>query len=159
MTCRDTAKTTPPRPQKGLCPAMMPAPSSSPTTQPPQQPSLYDFFSPIPTNDSSPTPLSSSNRTPFQEATRHNVPLPLHNPQRISAKRRRTCKLAPSSSPPDSAPADKGRSSPLTNHVSKPLIVIPVRPRATIPRSIIDRSLSGSRGSLSSCAISISLSL
>ena len=146
---------------RGLIPAAMPTPSSSPAMPSSQQSSLYDFFSPISTTGSSSTPLSESTRTPLGTSTRHNVALPA-NGQRSSLKRRRTSKCVPSASPPDPPLAKKGRSSPPAGHVSKPSLSHPARrrePRATIPRSVLDRSLAGSRGSLSSCAISVSSSL
>ena len=130
----------------------MPLPSSSPA-MPSQQPSLYDFYSPIPTSDSSPTPPSSS-RTPLQESTRQNVSPPGHG-HPLSLKRRLSNKLAPSSSPPESPLAKKAKALVPANHVSKS----PVSPtrrcetRPTIAQSLVSRSLNGSRGSLLSCTL------
>jgi hypothetical protein len=128
-------------------------PSSSPA-MPSQQPSLYDFYSPIPTSDPSPTPPSSA-RAPLQESTRQNI-LPSGQGHRISLKRRLSSKLAPSSSPPESPLAKKTKPLVPTNPVSLAPVVSPVRrceARPTIAQSLVRRSLNGSRTSLLSRTI------
>jgi hypothetical protein len=133
-----------------LTAAAMPLPPSSSPAMPSQQPSLYDFYSPIPTTDSSPTPPSSSSRAPLQESTRQNI-LPPGQGHRISLKRRLSSKLAPSSSPPESPLAKKSKPLVPTNHVSKSPVVAAVRrceARPTIAQSLLSRSLNGSRASL-----------
>jgi hypothetical protein len=137
--------------------AAMPLPPSSSPAMLSQQPSLYDFYSPVPTSDSSPAPPSSSSRAPLQESTRQNI-LPSGQGHRISLKRRLSSKLASSSSPPESPLAKKSKPLVPASHVSNPPVVSPVRryeARPTIAQSLVSRSLNGSRASLLSCTIGL----
>src|SRR5271169_248135 len=111
------------------------APSSSPSSS--QQSSLYQYYTPIGSNDSSPPRA-------LQSSTTHNS---RSNRSRITIKRPLHSK------PSTPSPAKKLKLSN-TLQITSPLPEnVPIRRYAsqTLPRSLLNRGLQGRRGTLSQC--------
>lgn len=114
-------------------------PSSSPLTSS-QQSSLYQYYTPIASNESSPTTRV------LQPSTQQNIP---HHRSRITIKR----PLHPKDTATPASPVKKLKSSVVIEAPLPPIENAPVRrhARETFPRSLLHRGLNGQRGELSQC--------
>lgn len=122
------------------------SPPSSSAASSSHQSSLYQYYTPIPLNDS----LSSTPpRVPLQPSTQHNIPR-RNDRSRITIKRPLHIKdTAPSLSPV----TKKAKTFAAQRELVLPQIVSPRRVvKDTIPRGLVIRGLQGQRGSLSQCS-------
>jgi hypothetical protein len=113
---------------------------SSPPLSSSQQSSLYQYYTPIASNESSTTTRA------LQPSTQQNIP---HHRSRITIKR----PLHPKDTASPVSPAKKLKSSVSVEAPLEPIENVPLRrhARETFPRSLLHRGLNGQRGELSQC--------